>query len=105
MSNQSTKTAELLETFGLLRFFSHQKMSGHIGLEKPNPDFFKAILEDSGAKVEESVLVDDNWYRGLVPAKSFGMSTVLFRRDIIPVPQDASPDFQINNLNELLEKF
>lgn len=105
MANQSTKTTQLLEAAGLLPFLSHQIMSGHVGLEKPNPDFFKSIIADSGAKAEESILVDDNWYRGLAPAQSLGMSTILYCRDIIPVPVDAVPDFRINNLKELLDKF
>lgn len=104
-ANQSEKTIELLEASGLLVFFSHQKMSAHIGLEKPDPNFFLTVLEDTGAKPSESVIVDDNWLRGLAPAKQLGMTTVLLKRDFIPYPNTAAPDFTIDNLTELLNLF
>jgi HAD superfamily hydrolase (TIGR01509 family) len=104
-ANQSEKTIHLLETAGLLPYFSHQKMSAHIGLEKPDPQFFLTILRDTGAQATESVVIDDNWYRGLVPAKQLGMTTVLYKRDIIPYPETANPDWSITNLNDLLNIF
>ncbi len=105
IANQSAKTTELLESSGLLQYFSHQKMSAHIGLEKPDPNIFLTVLKDTGAKASESVMVDDNWFRGLVPSRELGMSTVLYRRDLIPYPDTATPDFTINNLEELLSLF
>lgn len=105
MANQKIERATLLEKAGLTPFFTHQKMSGSIGLEKPEPAFFKSILEDADANPEESALVDDNWYRGLLPAQQIGMHTVLFKREIIPYPKNAQPDFSINKLADLLEIF
>lgn len=105
MANQHARTTELLESAGLLPYFSHKKMSAHVGLEKPNPEFFKTILQDSGVKAGESVIIDDNWYRGLLPAKKLGMATVLYQREIIPYPETANPDFKISNLEELLNIF
>lgn len=105
IANQHTKTVDILRAGEILPYFSHQKMSAHIGLEKPDPKFFLSVLEDTGAKATESVMIDDNWYRGLVPAKALGMTTVLYKRDFIPYPETASPDFTINSLEELLDIF
>ncbi len=105
MANQNIKTMTLLETAGLLPYFSHQKMSDHIGLQKPDPNFYLTILQDSGAKPEESIIIDDNWYRGLLPAKNLGMSTVLYERDIIPYPNTAQPNFRVTNLKDLFKIF
>lgn len=104
-ANQNEKTIELLETSDLLPFFSHQKMSAHIGLEKPDPNFFLTVLKDTGALPSESVIIDDNWFRGLAPAKQLGMTTVLYKREFIPYPDTATPDFTINTLEELLNLF
>jgi HAD superfamily hydrolase (TIGR01509 family) len=105
MANQSPKTTALLETAGLLPYLSHHKLSGEIGLEKPDPLFYKTILADAGADPHRSVLVDDNWYRGLVQARHLGMGTVLFHREIIPAPESADPDFTITRLEELITIF
>jgi FMN phosphatase YigB (HAD superfamily) len=48
-ANQSAKTGDILEIAGLLPYFSHQKMSAQIGLEKPDPKFFLHVLEETGA--------------------------------------------------------
>lgn len=105
MANQSEKTLKLLEVAGLLPYLSHQKMSAHIGFAKPDPDFYRAVLEDTQAKPAESVLIDDNWYRGLLSAKKLGVGTVLFKREIMPWPEDAAPDFMVSKLEELVGLF
>lgn len=105
MANQGAKAIDHLVEANLLGFFSHQKMSHHVGLQKPNPEFFNTILKDTGAKPEESIQIDDNWFRGCVPARKAGMKIVLYKRDIIPHPADANPDWEVSNLKELLEIF
>jgi len=105
MANQNAKAMEHLVNAGVLEFFSHQKMSHHVGLEKPNPEFFKSILGDTGAKAEESVIIDDNWFRGCLPAMKMGMKSILYERDIIPSPSEAQPDARVKNLTELLGIF
>lgn len=105
MANQNVKAGNVLEDAGLLQYFSHQKMSGHLDLAKPNPKFYLEILKDSGAVPSESILIDDNWYRGLLQAKEIGLGTILYKREIIPYPDDAKPDKFISSLNELLDIF
>jgi HAD superfamily hydrolase (TIGR01509 family) len=105
MANQNVLTTKLLEQAGLLSFLSHQKMSDHIGLEKPDPRFYSTILEDCKARPEESVIIDDNWYRGLLPAEQLGMKTVLYQRSFIPYPNDIQPTWVVSSLQELLEIF
>src|SRR3989344_657382 len=70
MGNQPQSAIEKLRQGGILDFFTHQKISAHYGFIKPNPEFFKAVLKDSGATAEESVIIDDNIERGLMPAKN-----------------------------------
>ncbi len=101
MANQSEQTVQLLEQAGLLQFFAHQKMSAHVGQEKPNPLFYQTILAECAVGPSESVLIDDNWYRGLAPAKALGIKTILFERPIIPFPESADPDFHISSLLQL----
>lgn len=102
MANQRAKSLELIQEAGLANILNHTQMSEHIGLEKPNPKFYSSILNECHTKAEESVLVDDNWYRGLEQAKNIGMKTILLKRDIIPTPPDARPDWIISSLQDLL---
>ena len=104
MGNQPVETLEKLRESGILEYFHHQKMSGHYakGLIKPNPEFFKAVLDDTGARVEESVIVDYNIERGLIPAKALGMTTVwykLLEREVT----EGTVDYTITSLSELVE--
>ncbi len=105
MANQSAKSLELIQEAGLANILNHTQMSEHIGLEKPNPKFYSSILNGCHAKAEESVLVDDNWYRGLAQAKNIGMKTILLKRNIIPTPPEAKPDWTIYKLPDLLKIF
>lgn len=105
MANQSERTLKRLESAGLLPYLSHKKMSAHIGLAKPDPAFYRAVLEDANAKPTHSAIIDDNWYRGLLSAKQLGMMTILFKREIIPYPETADPNFAITKLEELLNLF
>jgi HAD superfamily hydrolase (TIGR01509 family) len=105
MANQGAKAISHLVDSGLLEFFSYQKMSHHVGLEKPDPEFFKSILNATKAQPDKSVIIDDNWFRGCLPARKEGMKTILYKRDIIPSPDDANPNWQINSLTELLKIF
>lgn len=105
MANQRAKSLELIQEAGLANILNHTQMSEHIGLEKPNPKFYSSILNECHAKAEESVLVDDNWYRGLAQAKNIGMKTILLKRDIIPTPPEAKPDWTIYKLPDLLKIF
>lgn len=105
IANQASRITEKLISADILRYFSHQKMSAHHGLEKPDPEYFKAVLNDTKADPKRSVLVDDNWFRGLLPAQNLGMTTVLFKRDCMPYPEDANPDYAIQNLSELQSIF
>lgn len=100
--NQSIKVMALLKKAKLLSFLQHQKVSGHLGKEKPDPGFFIQILKEVHAKPNECILVDDNWYRGLAPAKKLGMFTILLQRDFIPYPKTAKPTVMIRQLKNLL---
>ena len=104
MGNQPIETLEKLRESGILEYFSHQKMSGHYakGLIKPNPEFFKSVLQETDAQAEESVIVDDNIERGLIPAKALGMTTVWYKLLEREVPE-GTVDYTITSLSELVE--
>lgn len=88
-----------------MQYFEHTGVSGDFHLEKPNPDYFRNVFEITGADPKTSVLIDDNVERGLVPAKSFGMTTVWYKfgeRNGIP---ENIVDYEVGNLRDLLKIF
>lgn len=94
MANQPASIRSLLSTAGILELFSCDAVSEDLALEKPDIRYFEAVLQKCNASQAASLLVDDNWTRGLLPAKQLGMTTILFERKEMPSPSDASPDYR-----------
>ncbi|MEK7104039.1 MAG: HAD family hydrolase [Patescibacteria group bacterium] len=105
ISNYSSAITGFLKEAGLFNYFKVLGISQDYNLYKPDPEFFKAVLNDAKAKFKESAMVDDNIERGLDVAKNLGMTTVFFnnpnRQDI---PKEIV-DFTIYSLTDLLNIF
>ncbi len=105
ISNYSSAITCILKEAGLFSYFKVLGISEDYGLHKPDPEFFKVVLNDAKAKFKESAMVDDNIERGLDVAKNLGMTTVFFngtnRQDI---PKNIV-DFTIYSLTDLLNIF
>lgn len=52
-------------------------MSGHVGLRKPDPKFFRHILSEVGLAAEDVLLIDDNKAK-IAAADAMGMRTMIF---------------------------
>ena len=100
MGNQPHATIEKLQEVGILEYFHHQKVSAHYGFTKPDPRFFKAVLEDVGTDPTRSVVVDDNIERSLIPAKELGMTTVWYKLEERSTPENVI-DYTITSLTDL----
>lgn len=68
---------------------------------KPDPDFFRQILDDSGLKPYEILFVGDSVRDDIIGPKEFGIKTVFVCRN--GVYENSGQDYTISNLNELLE--
>lgn len=105
ISNYSSAITGVLKEAGLFNYFKVLGISQDYNLHKPDPEFFKAVLNDANAKFEESVMIDDNIERSLDVAKQLGMATIFFnntsRQDI---PKNIV-DFTIYSLPDLLKIF
>ena len=101
IANQNTKIKQKLEDAGVLQHFLYKAVSADVGLTKPDPEYFKYVLNESGAAANCAVMIDDNPVRGLYPAKSLGMTTVWYKlADNFHIQQD-SIDYTIGSLVEL----
>lgn len=48
------------------------------GAPKPNPKAFQTGISESGARVEESIYIGDDWEADIVGATKFGMKAIFF---------------------------
>jgi HAD superfamily hydrolase (TIGR01662 family) len=78
--------------------------SARLGVSKPDPAFFEALLEAAGCTASEAAYVGDRIDRDVGPARKVGMVAVHVRRGPWGYLQDASEaDIRVDSLAELPE--
>ncbi len=105
IANQPKSTRELLEETGVSQYFSHFLVSDDHGFRKPDLRYFKSVLDDCNTEAKDSIIVDNNIERGLLPAKKLGMTTVWYRSLDKKLVDNPAIDYTISNLYELVELF
>lgn len=78
-ANQPLTALDRLEEHGIGRYFHHREVSATHGFHKPDPRLFLRACESLGVAPHECVMVGDRIDNDVVPARSLGMYTVLFR--------------------------
>lgn len=93
-----------IDNFGLRPWFSPILTSAGLGLRKPHPGIFHAVLEQWGLPPERTVMVGDTPSQDIAGAQSVGMRAVLVTMVERPHNSDAPstvPDATIRRLGEL----
>jgi HAD superfamily hydrolase (TIGR01549 family) len=80
--------------------------SADLGVEKPDPEFFRAVQALVGADEPDRILyVGDRVDNDVLPAETFGMRTCWLRRgpwgQLQDLPDDVHPDLVLEGLGEL----
>ncbi|WP_230200203.1 HAD family hydrolase [Bacillus niameyensis] len=103
-SNAGDSDTELmalaLNRVGIKKYFHHLFTSRELKAAKPNPDFFKKVVENLNFKPEECMMVGNDYEKDIVPAKAVGIHTVLFAeegRDAV----FANADYVIHSIDQL----
>lgn len=80
-SGAAESTAEdiclALRRVGLDRYLSGYFCRQNTGLQKPDPQFFLAILRNLGARPQDVTMVGDSLEKDILPCHALGMQTVL----------------------------
>ena len=81
-SNAGASDAEDMKK-GLARvcaegYFSYFICSKEIGFEKPDPRFFRSVVETIGTDPGNCIMIGDNYEKDIAGAKNAGMMTILF---------------------------
>ncbi len=80
-----------LKIFGIFELFDSITTSEEVRAYKPNPEIFKKALEKAGVSGDSAIHVGDNYWRDIIGAKKFNMTTVL-----IGIPPDE--DFIVDGI-------
>ena len=84
-----------LERANLESFFERVFCFRSLGLRKPAPEFFKAILKELGVKPDEVIMVGDELEVDIRGARLAGLSTIWFNETQDPIIQgDRQPVIQ-----------
>lgn len=69
-----------LEKFNLRKYFDVIIISCEIGLAKPNPEFFKLVLNRFNVEPFEVCIIGDDYELDIIPSKKIGFKTILLDR-------------------------
>ena len=131
IANQPSNVSDVLEKHGILRYFKVHGISQTVGLNKPDPEFFRWALREANCAPEESLMIGDRIDNDIKPARSVGMKTlwlpisvdskgyapmtelekeyfISIRRASVsllpPQDEDETPDGIARNFSEILEQ-
>jgi HAD superfamily hydrolase (TIGR01549 family) len=94
---------QLLDHFGLTKFFDLILISAEINVRKPSPKIFERALGALGVKASRAVFIGDMLDLDIMGPKRVGMKTILIERQAPYEPSEVKPDKIIKNLTELLD--
>ena len=107
IANQNLGSEERLDKLGLLKCIDLVIASAEEGVAKPDLRIFQIALDRANCKPKEAIMVGDRIDNDILPANKIGMTTVWIRQGFggLAKPQTSAetPDYTINNLNELFE--
>ena len=69
-----------LKRVGADRYFRNIFSSFDVGYEKPDPNFFRYILQQTGLRPYEGVMIGDHYIKDIIGAKDHGMKTIYLNR-------------------------
>ncbi len=101
LSNTAEKEGkEVIERFGLKKYFDEIILSGSVGLAKPDPRIFELVLEKMNVKPEQVLMVGDNLNTDIIPARNLGMKGILVDTKK-KYPKYEDEDWYINSLSQI----
>ncbi len=109
LSNNIVRVKELLQWYDVSRFFSVSGISEEVGFSKPDVRLFQHVLQKTGCRPQEAMMVGDRLDNDILPAQKLGLATaqVLLENNFgAPAPglDGVEPDLQVCSLWELAEK-
>jgi HAD superfamily hydrolase (TIGR01549 family) len=89
------------ELCGLEGYFDFTVFSEECGIEKPDPGFYRVVLEQAGCAPDELLNVGDSLHNDVTAAASAGIRSIWLNRRGETKPADIDVDFEIRSLWDL----
>jgi len=103
--NQPSAVKNLLEEYGILRFFTTTEVSEDIGVSKPDPRFFENILKKLNVHAREAIMIGDRLDNDIIPAKKLGMKAILVKVGLFAILEPRTPgeipDATVSSVGEI----
>ncbi len=87
---------------GVMPYIQKVFLSDNIGYTKPNPKIFEYVLQATGAKANQSIMIGDNYDADIVGAMNSGIDQIYFNPNGHPIVGE-KPTYQIASLAEIAE--
>ncbi len=88
---------------GLAPYFHEILVAADIGIAKPDPRTFRALLTRLGIEPQAAVMLGDSQSRDIQGAAAIGMRTVWVNRAGVPRRDGVACDLEVANLTECVE--
>ena len=106
IANQLDGLRERLESFGILKYFKYVISSWDVQVMKPDIRIFEYALKLANCKPQDAVMIGDRIDNDTAPAQSLGMKAVWIKQGFgklqTALAKKNPPDYEVNNLTELL---
>ena len=105
VSNGFAKTQHgRIASGNIKRFFKGIFISQEIGADKPSLEFFNAVFSQiPDFDKNKTIIVGDSLSSDIKGGKNAGITTVWINRQKSTVPEELLPDFEINDISELIK--
>jgi len=92
-----------LKLFGIIDMFDSITTSEEVRAYKPNPEIFQKALEKAKISGSEAIHVGDNYWRDIIGAKKFEITTILVGQPPEEkfIIDNIRPDYVVKNISEV----
>ena len=109
IANQLDGLKERLENFGIRQYFKYVISSWDVKVMKPDVRIFEHALKTANCKAHDAVMIGDRIDNDTAPAQSLGMKAVWIKQGFgklqTALAAANQPDYEVENLTELLKIF
>jgi putative hydrolase of the HAD superfamily len=107
IANQPVGTRQRITSFGLAGYFGVIILSDAVKMKKPDARIFQLALKMAECSPEDATMIGDRLDIDMGPSKRLGFRTIRVKHGIMvnlyPLDSFEIPDYEVNNLKELLE--
>ncbi|MAG47641.1 hypothetical protein CL617_03470 [archaeon] len=103
LSNWESVLHELCKNLDITHYFDFIVASADVGLEKPDPEFFRTVLSKNDMDAEKTVYVGNDYEQDIISSGNLGIKPILFDKDDIYAEKDCDKIRDLNDIFSLLE--